>query len=459
MVAPILYVGAGTAVVSTGSNSCSPPIATQPGDFLLLLIETANQSIAAPSGWNALSGDSPQGVGTGGSTGATRITAYYRWADAPGTANGASVADSGDHTGYQILAFRGVRRDGSNPWDVTSGNTSGSSDTSVSVPGATTTVDQCLVLAISAFDTDGTNPVTVAWANSDLTDFATPSGAGWGSATGNGGGINIAAGVKTSAGTYGASTATLTTSTVDACLSIALAPSLAPWFRAVSAGFGSGAAVNVPWPSGHQADDVGILVVETENQSIAAPSGWAEVASSPQGTGTGGTAGSTRLTVFWRRATSSSESDAALGDSGDHQIGALYVFRNVTPTGDPWDVTTGGVEASATTTVTMTGVTTSVDDTLILAIASFSTDISAGTPQMSGWTNATLASLVEIFEFSATVVNGGGMGVACGVLADAGASGTSTVTLATSSRSGWMTIALRPTAAGGGGARSWAYVI
>jgi len=65
--------------------------------------------------------------------------------------------------------------------------------------------------------------------------------------------------------------------------------------------FTSGAgALSVPVPAGYQDNDIFILFVESENQAIATPSGWTQVANSPQFTGTARAAGAVRLAVFYK---------------------------------------------------------------------------------------------------------------------------------------------------------------
>jgi hypothetical protein len=52
-------------------------------------------------------------------------------------------------------------------------------------------------------------------------------------------------------------------------------------------------------------NDILLLCVQSCNEAIAAPAGYSEVTNSPQGTGTAAVAGSVRLAVFWKRASSS----------------------------------------------------------------------------------------------------------------------------------------------------------
>jgi putative pyrroloquinoline-quinone-binding quinoprotein len=203
-------------------------------------------------------------------------------------------------------------------------------------------------------------------------------------------------------------------------------------------------ATAVAWPT-HQAEDIGLLIIQTNNQAVTLGTNaadWTQVTNSPQGTGTAGSAGATRLTVFWSRATSNAMGAVGINDSGDHQIAQIITFRGVTNTGNPFDVTAGNVASSASTAVSIPGATTTVANTLVVAIVANATDTT--TAQTSGWTNSNLSSVTERADTQNTPGFGGGFGVATGVKATAGAYGTTTATLATSSAQGRMSIALRP---------------
>ena len=178
-------------------------------------------------------------------------------------------------------------------------------------------------------------------------------------------------------------------------------------------------AISPAWPA-HQAGDVALLIVETANQavSLSTPAGFVEVTNSPRGTGTAGGTAATRLTVYWRRATSSAESNPTIADSGDHQIARILTFRGVIGSGDPWDVTVSDVASSASTFVSIPGTTATKDSILIVAIVANATDTaSAGT---SGWTNLNLTGLTERIDNNTSSGNGGGFGVATGVKSVAG---------------------------------------
>ena len=220
----------------------------------------------------------------------------------------------------------------------------------------------------------------------------------------------------------------------------AAAATVSEFVAAGTAVSGTG-TITVAWPT-HQAGDIALLFVEScggQAVTLSTPAGFAAVTNSPQSTGTG--TDGTRLTVFWCRATSSSMSSPVVADPGNHVYGRILTFRGVITTGNPWDVTAGGMKATASTTTTFGTVTTTVDNDLIVLAASRDNDPTAAA--WSSWTNANLSSLTEQSDGGTTSGNGGGIGVATGVKSTAGDIGSSTATV-TSSVDGHMTIALKP---------------
>src|SRR5438876_3541701 len=203
--------------------------------------------------------------------------------------------------------------------------------------------------------------------------------------------------------------------------------------------------LSVTWPA-NAIGDIGLLIIETQNQAVTLgtnAANWNPVTNSWQGTGTTNNTG-TRLTVFWSRATSTSMGNVGLTGTGmDHQIAQIITFRSVVATGNPWDVTAGDVTASTTTAVSIPGATTTVQDTLVVAIVSNGSDLSAA--QIPGsFTNSDLSSVTKRQDNQTTASGGGGFTVATGSKALAGAYGPTSATLGFSSLQGRMSIALRP---------------
>src|SRR5436309_4436131 len=201
--------------------------------------------------------------------------------------------------------------------------------------------------------------------------------------------------------------------------------------------------LTVAWPA-HAINDIGLLIIETQNEAVTLgtnAANWTTVTNSPQGTGT--TSTGTKLTVFWSRATSSSMGAVGVNDAGDHQVAPITTFRGVVATGNPWDVTAGDVTPSTTTAVSIPGATTTVQDTLVVAIVSNGSDINAA--QIPGsFTNSDLSSVTKQQDNQTTASGGGGFTVATGSKALAGAYGPTSATLGFSSLQGRMSIALQP---------------
>jgi len=197
-------------------------------------------------------------------------------------------------------------------------------------------------------------------------------------------------------------------------------------------------------PAGEVANDILLLACESENQAItlSTPQGFVEVPNSPQGTGTAGSAGSTRLAVFWKRAVGS-DVIPVIADAGDHVTGQIHCFSGCITTGNPWDVTAGAVDTVSDTSGACPTVTTTVADCLVVLLYSTSNDATS-TTNFSAQTNAALANLTERTDNSNTAGLGGGHGMATGEKAVAGVVGTTAVTYAAVSLKGLMTIALKP---------------
>jgi hypothetical protein len=220
-----------------------------------------------------------------------------------------------------------------------------------------------------------------------------------------------------------------------------------PTFVALGSGIANTGASSVPLPAGLQTNDILLMFLETANQAISINNQnggtWTQVTGSPQGTGIAGGTNGTRLTVFWSRY-NGSQGAPTITDSGDHQIGRIMAIRGATASGDPCDVTAGGVEDTADTSGSITGATTTVANTLVVVAVATSLPDAVSSAKFSGWTNANLSSLTERIDFTSTPGNGGGLATATGVKATAGAYGATAVTLVNAAHKGLMSIAIKP---------------
>ncbi|MGQ0510090.1 MAG: DUF6701 domain-containing protein [Betaproteobacteria bacterium] len=216
----------------------------------------------------------------------------------------------------------------------------------------------------------------------------------------------------------------------------------APVFQAAGVAVSGTGAVVPPWPA-HVAGDVALLVIESRGNQAANLSnaqGFAAVANSPQNVNA--PVSGTRLTVYWRRATSAAMAAPTVGDPGNHVRAQIFTYRGVVSTGDPWNVTGGGTQgAPASTSVTVTGIATTVPDTLVVQAVTRHNDSAAAS--FSNQVNANLLNLAERDDGGTTSGDGGGFAVWDGVKTDAGATGNTTATVASSVKA-FLSIALLP---------------
>ena len=221
---------------------------------------------------------------------------------------------------------------------------------------------------------------------------------------------------------------------------------MAPVFQLAGTAQSGVNTLTVAWPT-HLTNDIGILVIETGGEgttlSITAPTGWVAITGSPV-TDVATVAGS-KLQVWWKRAASAAETSVTVPDSGDHQVAAIFTFRGCIPTGNPWNVATTGTKTTASTTATVPSLTTTVPDTLVVAVVGRPDD-SASTTHFGTLTNANLTGIGAGGEAGTTAGHGGGFAVKYGTFASVGSTGTSTLTKTVSTTDTYMALALRAAA-------------
>lgn len=215
-----------------------------------------------------------------------------------------------------------------------------------------------------------------------------------------------------------------------------------PTFLSLTTNIGT-SAINLDWPSGQQTNDLGLIFVETSNETVSQPGGWTEITGSPQGAGVAGVdATATRITGFWRVATSSSEAFVTIADSGDHQQATLMLVRGGDPT-TPIHVSTGSVIGVAQTSVNGPAISTTTNNCLIVFAATEGVDNSS--PRFNPWfPNAVMSNFTGVLNQATSFNDGGGMSVAVGGLASAGSSSAATTTLLTASFLAYLTVAILP---------------
>jgi hypothetical protein len=219
----------------------------------------------------------------------------------------------------------------------------------------------------------------------------------------------------------------------------ALTPTV-PAVRSVSAEATGTGNVTPTLPSGHVTNDILLLIVQSANESISAPAGYTQIG--PQnGVGTAAASGSTRLAVFWKR-DGGSESNPTITDAGNRTYATMLAISGCVTTGNPFHFKNNGFKKTASTSMSIPGGETTIDNMLLLAFVAHA--VSSASAQYSSIANSDLSSVSEQFDDASTDGVGGGLGVFSGVKATAGVFGTFTATLANSSAESFMCIAMIP---------------
>lgn len=203
----------------------------------------------------------------------------------------------------------------------------------------------------------------------------------------------------------------------------------APTFVAAGAEFSSTGVPTAVLPTGHTTNDILILVLQSSNESLAAPAGYTQIG--PQnGIGVSATALSSRLGIFWKR-DGGSESAPTIADSGDHTYGMMFAIRGCPTTGDPFQFAGNNFKFTTSTTGTSPQSSTFVDNVLVCDI--WGGNVDNASAEGSSYANADLTSVTEQFDDGTTDGTGGFIYVGTGLKAAAGAVRASTVTWANTS--------------------------
>jgi hypothetical protein len=213
--------------------------------------------------------------------------------------------------------------------------------------------------------------------------------------------------------------------------------SVAPNWQATGTVVSAAAApLTVAWPS-VAIGDVGLLFIETDGAdtpTLSTPGDFVADAITSGGTGT-------RLTMFWALARSTSPTSPVIAATADRAQAVIVTVRGANYVGNPIHASGSNVQA-ANTAVSIAGITTTANDCLIVIGVAGDNLIEDG--NFSGWTNASLGSLTERVDAGTLDGSNGGLAVATGTLAAAGASGTTTATLGDARATARILVALNP---------------
>jgi hypothetical protein len=194
-------VGVGAASPGTGTITPAYPAGYTAiaDDVAVTFVETNSETVTPPTNW-ATAATIAVSSGT-----LTRLTALWRRLNTSETAP--TIADPGNHAIGRMIVIRGCRTTG-NPFEAAQTSQELTADTSVSIPGVTTTnPDVLLLYAFSTGQDIGSTAGATGWANASLVNVLERMD-DW-TASNTGGGFAMASGEKAVAGATGAMTCTL----------------------------------------------------------------------------------------------------------------------------------------------------------------------------------------------------------------------------------------------------------
>lgn len=229
----------------------------------------------------------------------------------------------------------------------------------------------------------------------------------------------------------------------------------APAYKSAGSIIEDSSGRTVPWPT-HVAGDYALLVgVQTNipsgsNDTLTTPAGFTLI-DGVQGTSTNGL--TVYITLWWARATSSSMTSPVIAQAGfgpGSALGQIFTFTGAGNVAPDVSSKTGG----STTSLSVSGATTSAANRLIVMIATLFND-TANFPTLASEANTDLTSVTEQADSGHTLAalsgQAQGIAMATGVKAAAGVYGNTTATWTegagnTGTYTSWaaMTVALVP---------------
>lgn len=213
----------GTGVKGVGALTVVPP--AHAIDDILVLIHGNNHetSLLTTAAGFVEAVNSPNGQGTAGATSSSGLAVY--WVRATSTAMASPVLGAlAAGAGAQIVTIPGCIATGV-PINISASDHTSGATTAIDIPGALTTVNECLILAIVVDHLDsGVDKVSPgSFANVDLASVSE-----WSffraNGVGNGCGFAYATGDKAGFGAYGTTTATGTQTLHQTRMSLAFMP-------------------------------------------------------------------------------------------------------------------------------------------------------------------------------------------------------------------------------------------
>lgn len=197
-------------------------------------------------------------------------------------------------------------------------------------------------------------------------------------------------------------------------------------------------------PAGWAADDIQLLFVEAANEPLNAISGYTRISSGAVIQATGLV---TDLSAFYRRAVAGDTAPSITSTPQNHLIARIVGVRGAVTTGSPINIVNTGLDNTTGTAFSIPGATTTAADCLVFAALSTGTDVTS-TTMATGWTNASLGTVIEHIDNWTLSGNGGGIAVCSGTKAAAGIYSATTGTITTGNTKAFMSFAVQGAAAG-----------
>ena len=217
------YRSSGTFTAGTGAITPPYPADMAANDVCLLAVSSEAQAITltTANGFVEVPTWSPQSAGTAATDPGSTLALF--WKRTVGGDSAPTVADSINNTEGVIHCFSGVITTG-DPWDTGAGGNDGAAnDTTGTIPGATTSVADALVVLITSTSFNGNSTVQCSgWTNADLANILERQDNT--NTAGLGGGSCMATGEKASTGAYTTTTVTLANTSYKGAISLALKP-------------------------------------------------------------------------------------------------------------------------------------------------------------------------------------------------------------------------------------------
>jgi hypothetical protein len=208
----------GAVAAGVGTITPGMPAGTVAGDLLLAFIEsggatTGTEANAIPTapGWTEIGSEKK---------GNTRVTVLEKVAVGGDTI---LISDTGDHQLARIIGIKVGTFDPAAPINISAKGTQALTK-AVSIPGATTTRDNCLVIACASGNLPDSTTTAEFSAETNASLTGVTERIDNTTAEGDGGAILAATGVMATHGTYSATTATAVTEAERACISLAVNP-------------------------------------------------------------------------------------------------------------------------------------------------------------------------------------------------------------------------------------------